>query len=65
VTTTTTPVKVLSNFFNHGDGKRSLAEFQKELKALKPSEKNELARLAAIAMDIDPETVKYVAEDGN
>lgn len=35
---------ILSGYFNQGDGKRSLTEFQKELKALSPEEKHELAQ---------------------
>lgn len=38
---------ILAKYFNVGEGKRSLAEFQQELKALSTDEKAELAALAA------------------
>jgi hypothetical protein len=38
-----TVTQVLSNYFNAGEGKRSASEFLKELKALTPEEKLELA----------------------
>lgn len=36
-------LKALTDYFNVGDGKRPLSEWSKEVKALKPSEKQELA----------------------
>lgn len=39
--------QILARYFNEGAGKRPLAEFQKELKALSTEEKTELAQLAA------------------
>lgn len=35
---------ILAGYFNTGDGKRALAEFQKELKALTADEKLSLAQ---------------------
>lgn len=40
-------VKILSDYFNTGDGKRPLPEFAKEIRALSEDEKNELAAGAA------------------
>jgi hypothetical protein len=34
---------ILAKYFNQGDGKRALAQFQQELKALSDDEKHELA----------------------
>lgn len=34
---------ILAGYFNQGDGKRALSEFQAELKALTTEEKRELA----------------------
>lgn len=38
-----TVLKALTGYFNVGDGKRSMAEWQGELKALTAEEKRELA----------------------
>lgn len=35
---------ILAGYFNQGDGKRPLKDFNEELKALTPAEKLELAR---------------------
>lgn len=37
-------VSILAGYFNQGDGKRGLADFQQELKALSDAEKRELAK---------------------
>lgn len=42
-----TAIQILAKYFNEGDGKRALATFQQELKALTPEEKRELALQAA------------------
>lgn len=39
-----TVLKALANYFNQGDGKRSLREFQAEIKAMTDAEKLDLAR---------------------
>lgn len=39
----TTVIKALAGYFNQGEGKKSLMEFQKEIKALSPDEKQKLA----------------------
>jgi hypothetical protein len=39
----TTVTKALNTYFNEGEGKRPAGEFLKELKALSPEEKRELA----------------------
>ncbi len=44
------PVKALNDYFNTGDNKKPLADFAKEVKALNPDEKAELAEGAANAM---------------
>lgn len=36
-------VALLAGYFNQGEGKRPLTEFQKELKAMTPEEKKKLA----------------------
>lgn len=46
-------VQILAKYFNEGDGKRSIGEFQKELKALSPEEKTELATLAAPLLGVE------------
>lgn len=38
-----TQVKALAGYFNQGNGKRPLADFQKEIKALSQEAKRELA----------------------
>lgn len=45
-----TALKALRDYFNVGEGKRTLGEFQAELKALSTEEKAELAAGAAAAM---------------
>jgi|tagenome__1003787_1003787.scaffolds.fasta_scaffold16462294_1 hypothetical protein len=50
--TTKTIIGTLAAFFNEGEGKRPLTEFQKEIKALSDPEKLELATLAAAEMGI-------------
>lgn len=40
----TTVLKAIAGYFNDGEGKRPLREFQMELKALSDAEKLELAR---------------------
>jgi hypothetical protein len=37
-----TPLKALANYFNEGDGKRTIREFNEELKRLTPADKLEL-----------------------
>ena len=46
----TTAVKALNDFFNSGNAKKPIREFNDELKALSPAEKLELGTLAAAAM---------------
>jgi hypothetical protein len=51
----TTVTKALNAYFNEGDGKRSAGDFLKELKALSPEEKRELAEgVCAITGDTLP-----------
>lgn len=38
-----TAVAILAGYFNQGDGKRPLSDFQKEIKELSADEKRELA----------------------
>ncbi len=38
-----TAIALLAGYFNEGDGKKPLREFQAEVKALSPEEKTELA----------------------
>lgn len=38
-----TSLKILTGYFNEGDGKRPLKEWAEEVKALSPEEKTELA----------------------
>lgn len=45
-----TVVGALAAYFNEGDGKRPLTEFQAEIKALTPEEKLELAEGACAVM---------------
>ena len=49
------PLKVLTDYFNVGEGKRPMKEWAAEVKALSTEEKAELAQLAAVAMGIDTE----------
>lgn len=39
-----TDLKVLTEYFNEGDGKRPLADWAKEVRALSPDEKTTLAQ---------------------
>lgn len=41
-TETKTPLKILTDFFNVGDGKRPLKDWAAEVKALSQAEKDEL-----------------------
>jgi hypothetical protein len=45
-----TVLKAISDYFNQGDGKRPLSDFSKEIKALSPEEKAELAQGACDVM---------------
>jgi len=47
---TKTTLKAINDYFNSGDGKRSLSEFAKEIKALTAEEKKELAEGACNVM---------------
>jgi len=47
---TKTIVGALAGYFNEGGGKRPLADFQKEIKALTDAEKQELAEGACKVM---------------
>lgn len=41
-------VALLAGYFNQGDGKRPLMDFQKELKVMTPEEKKKLAAEVAL-----------------
>lgn len=54
---TKTILKTLSDYFNSGEGKRSIKEFAAEVKALSDDEKRELAQgVCAITGDHLPAT---------
>lgn len=49
-TETKTRIKALNDYFNQGEGKRPLREFQAEIKKLSDAEKQELAEGACAVM---------------